>query len=178
MSNIEVEFRSKITKKKYNWLKKFLKKNAKDMGQDDKETVFYILPDKLFKVVREISKNSAKIVLKNNRIGNGNNFREWEIKINPREYEKAVEMFNSLNLPGKFMKAWQERRNYLYKGIEIAVKLSDYWKYHMEMEIMINNLKQKKEAELQIRKVANELGIKLMTNKEIKAFTKSVESKI
>lgn len=79
MNNIEIEFRAKITKEKYDSLNHFLINNAQDLGEDSKDTLFYILPDKLFKVVNETSKNKAKIVLKDNRLGNGNNFGEWEI---------------------------------------------------------------------------------------------------
>ncbi|MEK7163043.1 MAG: hypothetical protein AAB696_02015 [Patescibacteria group bacterium] len=178
MPNIEIEFRAKISEEKYNWLNEFLMSNAKDIGQDNKETIFYILPDKLFKVVNEISKNKAKIVLKNNRIGNGSDFGEWEVLIDPKQYKTAVEIFNHLNLPGKSMKAWQERHNYIYKGIEIAVKFSEYWNHHIEMEIIIDDLEKKNEAERKIKNLADELDIKLMTDEEIKAFTHAVEAKL
>lgn len=177
-TNIEIEFRAKISKEKYDELSRFLLKKAEDLGEDNKDTVFYILPDKLFKAVNETSKNKAKIVLKNNRIGNGSDFGEWEIGINPGEFEKAVEIFDNLNLPGKRMRAWQERHNYLYKGVEIAVKYSEYWKHHIEMEIMIGDLKDKEDAERKIREVADELDIKLMTDEEIKAFAQLVENKL
>ncbi|MCX6760745.1 MAG: hypothetical protein NTZ84_01380 [Candidatus Nealsonbacteria bacterium] len=177
-NNIEIEFRAIISKKKYEWLDSFLEKNAKDLGQDDKETVFYILPGKLFKVVNETSKNKAKIVLKDRRIGHGSDFREWEIKIDSADYEAAVKIFDHLSLPGKSMKSWQKRHNYLYKRIEIAVKYSKHWKYHIEMEIVVGSPKKKEYAEGQIKNLADELGIKLMTDEEIKKFTNKIESKL
>lgn len=178
MNNIEIEFRAKITKEKYDSVNQFLIQNAEDLGEDNKDTLFYVLPDKLFKVVNETSKNKAKIVLKDNRIGNGNNFREWEVRIDPSEYEKTIDMFNHMNFPGKSMRAWQERHNYLYKGVEIAVKYSEYWEHHVEMEIVVDDINKKEKAEEQIHKVADELEIKLMTDEEIKAFIESVESKL
>lgn len=178
MKNIEIEFRAIITKDKYEWLNNLLKLKAEDLGEDNKETVFYILPDKLFKVVNETSKKKAKIVLKTNRLGCGIDFGEWELAISPNDYEKAVEMFNGINLPGKSTKAWQERHNYLYKGVEVAVKFSEQWKYHVEMEIVIDDISKKNEAEIQIKKLADELGIKLMTEDEIKEFTRVFESKL
>lgn len=178
MNNIEIEFRSKITKKKYDELNKFLEENGEDLGEDNKDTLFYILPDKLFKVVNETSKNKAKIVLKDSRIGDGSDFNEWEIGMNPEEYEKAIDMFNHLELPGKSMRAWQERHNFIYNNVEIAVKYSEYWEHHVEMEIVIDDISKKEEAEKIIHSVADELGVKLMTDEEIKAFTESVESKL
>jgi len=178
MKNIEIEFRAKISKEKHDWLHKFLKNKAKDLGEDNKDTKFYILPDKLFKVVSEHSKKKAKIVLKNSRIGEGSDFDELEIQISPDEYEKAIKIFDNLDFPGKAMQAWQERHNYVYKGVEIAVKYSEYWEYHVEFEIVINDMAQKQDAEDKIKKVAEELDIKLMSDGEIKAFTQDVESKI
>jgi len=178
MPNIEIEFRARVSKKKYDWLNGFLETNAKDLGQDNKETVFYILPDKLFKVVNEISKNKAKIVLKDHRLGYGSGFGEWEIKINPKEYEIAVEIFNRLNLPGKSMRDWQKRHNYFYKGVEVAVKYSKHWKYHVEMEIVVGSPEKKQGAETQIKNLADELDIELMTDKEIRAFTHAIESRL
>lgn len=85
-------------------------------------------------------------------------------------------MFNNLKLPGKSMRAWQERHNYLYKGVEIAVKYSEYWEHHVEMEIVVDKAENTLKAEEQIKEEANELGVKLMTDEEIKIFTESVES--
>ena len=178
MKNIEIEFRSKISKEKYDWLHEFLGKNAKDLGEDNKDTKFYILPDMLFKVVDEKSKDKAKVVLKTSRIGDGSDFDEIEITIIPEEFEKAIELFDHLNLPGKAMQAWQERHNYLYKGVELAVKYSEYWEHHVELEIVVNDMSQKATAEEKIRDVAKELDIELMTDEEIKAFTQTVESKL
>jgi len=178
MKNIEIEFRAKISKEKYDSLNLFLITNAQDLGKDSKDTLFYILPDKLFKVVNETSKKKAKIVLKDSRIGNGNNFGEWEVSINPEEYEKAIDMFNHINFPGKSMRAWQERHNYLYKEVEIAIKYSEYWEHHVEMEIVIDDIHKKQSAEKKIKQIAEELGIKLMTDEEIKSFTEEVESKL
>lgn len=178
MKNIEVEFRAKMSLAKYRWLNNFLIKNASDLGEDNKETRFYILPDKLFKVVNEVSKKRAKIALKDSRIGSGSSRRELEIEIKPSNYKKAIKIFDGLNLPGKKMKAWQDRHNYLYRGVEIAVKHSDYWGYHAEMEVMVNNNTDKEEIEKKIKKIAKDLGLKLMDIREIKKFTDSVEKKL
>jgi len=78
---IEVEFRSMFSEKKYNDIKIFLEKNAKDLSEDNKDVYFFILQDKLVKVVNNISKKNAKIVLKLNKIGKGSDFEETEILI-------------------------------------------------------------------------------------------------
>jgi adenylate cyclase class IV len=178
MENIEIEFRAIVTKEKHDWLNNFLLANAKDLGQDDKVSVFYIMPDKLFKVVNETSKEKAKIVLKDNHISSGSNLKEWEVKINSSEFDVAVDLFSHMALPAKIHKSFQRRHNYVYKYVEIAVKYSEEWQYHIEMEIVVDDVAKKSEAEQKIKALADKLDIKLMTNQEIKNFTKAFEDKL
>ena len=58
--NIEVELRSQFKRSDYERLYKYLKENAKDLGEDDKEMHFYIFPDKLLKVVNNITKQKDR----------------------------------------------------------------------------------------------------------------------
>jgi len=174
---IEIEFRSMFDHKKYNDLQKFLNKNAQDLGEDDKDVHFFIMADKLLKVVNNVSKKNAKLVLKLGKIGKRSDFEEIEIPIMQTEVKKVVKMFRALNLTDNIMHSFQKRHNYLYKGVEIALKYSDIWKYHLEIELMIDNQKKKAAAERQIQEVANELGVRLMTDQELAEFTKQAEQK-
>jgi len=173
---IEIEFRSMFTKTEYDRLKIFLNKNAKDLGEDDKDVYFFLFPDKLLKVVNNISKGSAKIVLKLNRIGKGSNFEEIEIPISQDFVEKAVEVFTKLAITDNIMHTPQTRNNYFYKGVEIALKWSPVWQYHLELEIVVNNESKKEKAEQKIRKVADELHLRLMTEEELAKFVEKVET--
>jgi adenylate cyclase class IV len=175
MTHIEIEFRSTITKEKFDWLNDFLSSNGQDLGRDDKETMFYVMPDNFFKVVNETSKKQAKIVLKSGHIGSSHALKEWEIKISPSDFETTVELFSYLLSDSKKIRSHQTRHNYLYQGVEIAVKYSEEWQYHVEMEIIINDNKEKTSGEEKIKKLAQELGIKLMTNEEVKNFAKKIE---
>jgi adenylate cyclase class IV len=175
MSQIEIEFRAIITKGRHGELKKFLAKNAKDLGEDDKDVVFFIMPDKLLKVVNNVSKKNAEIVFKANKIGKGSDFKETHISINQKDAIKTVETFKAFKITGNIMRSFQKRHNYLYKGVEIALKYSEHWGYHLELEIMINSLKNKPKAEEKIKRAADELGVCLMTDKELKKFTRKAE---
>ena len=88
MRRIELEYRSLITEAKYHDLTTFLTAHAADLGQDDKNVYFFPLPDKLLKVVHNKSQRSARIVLKLNKIGLGNDFEEMEIPIAPGEVQE------------------------------------------------------------------------------------------
>ena len=173
-TRIEIEFRSRFAKEKYTKLKRFLDKKAELLGPDDKDVYFFTFPDKLLKVVDNVSKDNAKIVLKMNRIGNGSNFEEFEIPISRHDVKKTVKVFKLLGFT-KLMMTPQKRINYLYKGVELALKYSTVWGYHLELEVLIKNIKQKATVELKIRAVADELEVKLMSEEELKNFVDSID---
>lgn len=174
MAQIEVEHRAMISKEKYDELLEFLKSNAEDLGEDDKTTYFFILPDKLLKVVDNISKKSAKIVLKLTKIGHGSDFEEIEIPIAPKDADQVADIFKILGFTDVH-KSFQKRQNFIYKGVELAIKYSKVWRHHVELEIMIDDMSRKAGAEEKIKAVAKELGLRLMSQKELKEFTEQVE---
>ena len=167
---IEIEFRAMFSKERHDELKRFLDENAQHLGIDNKDVYFFILPDKLLKVVDNVSQKNAEIVLKLNTIGTGSDFEEIEIPISPSNIKKAIDMFTYLGFTD-IMHTFQERRNYLYKDVELALKYSDTWGYHIELEILIDDHKKQLEAETRIHEIAHELNISLMTDKELREFT-------
>lgn len=172
--NIEIEFRSRFGLKKYEELKNFLNEKAEDLGEDDKDVYFFLFPDKLLKAVNNISKKNAKIVLKLNKIGKGSNFEEIEVPISQEYLEKAAKIFIALKT-GDYMHSFQKRHNYFYKGVELALKWSEIWGYHLELEVVIGDFGQKAKADKKIFAVAEELGVKIMTEEELKEFTEKAE---
>lgn len=172
--NFEIELRSMFDKAKYNQLYDFLNKNAEDLGEDDKDVFFFLFPDKLLKVVNNTSQKTAKIVLKLNRIGQASDFDETEIPIQPSDCEKAVEMFRHLGF-NEIQNTFQKRHNYMYKGVELALKFSNTWGYHLELEIVVHEESEKAKAEEKIRSVAKEFGLHILTNAELAEFTKKID---
>lgn len=172
---IEIELRSVFDRKKYNELKEFLGKNAEDLGEDDKDVFFFLLPDKITKATHNVSKKTAKIVIKLNRIGRGtSDFEEIEIPINPSDFDKAVKLFSALPFD-QIQNSYQKRHNYLLNGVEIALKWTESWGYHMELEIVVDDVAKREEAENKIRKVAEKLGVQIMSEEELKDFTKKID---
>ena len=174
-ANIEVEFRSIFDNDKHRELAEFLGVNAESLGDDDKDVYFFIFPDKLLKVVNNVSKKTAKLVLKLTKIGQGSAFEEIEVPIEQSDVDKAVRIFTSLGCDN-VMRSYQQRHNYLYKGIELALKYSDHWGYHLELEIMISDPRDKEAAEEKINAIASELGVHIMTDEELKEFTAKAEA--
>lgn len=174
--NIEIELRSIFTKEKYDQLLTFLTEHvSNDLWEDDKNVFFFIMPDKLLKVVDNTSKQSAKIVLKLNKIGQGSHFEEIEIPIAPEDVNLTVHLFTSLGCATQIIESFQKRHNFIYKGIEIALKYSEDRWYHAELEILIDDLSKKAEAEKQLYELADELDIQIMTDEELKQFTDNIE---
>jgi adenylate cyclase class IV len=152
-----------------------LKTEAKDLGKDDKHIHFFVMPDKIFKVSNNVSKGTAKITLKLSRIGQGSDFEEIEVPIDPADYEKAVRLLKELGVAEWSKPIFTERHNFEYKGVEIAVKYSEDWGYHAELEVVVPRMGDKPAAEEKIRAVAAELGLQLMTEGELRVFTGKFE---
>lgn len=175
---IEVEFRSRFSQEEYDRLTSFLDEHAECLGPDDKQCIYYIFQDRLLKVVRNVSKQDAKISLKMNRLGEGSAFKEMEVHFQEKDFETMKEILNHLNLGANVAEEGQQRINYIYKGCEIALKYGKTWGHHLEIEKMISDPKEKEQAERDIKAVTDELGIKLMTEKEISDFVKEFEEKL
>jgi predicted adenylyl cyclase CyaB len=175
MQHIEVEHRSLVTEEKYRWLLDFLGKNAKDLGENNKHAFHFIFPDKLLNVVDLESKDKAKIALKLGKIGKGSAFGETELSIERSEFEKAVSLFKDLGF-AEIIESRQQRRDYEYAGVELAVKYSAEWGYHVELEIVVEGQANIAPAEEKIKVVADELGLALMTQEELTALVKKIES--
>lgn len=167
---IEVELRAMFDEIKYRELRDLLNNSAKSLGADDKDVYFFILPDKLVKVVNNVSKGTAKIVLKLTKIGKGSGFEEVEIPIDPIFIEKSVNLFSNLGF-NEIQQSFQKRHNYLYKDVEIALKYSDAWGYHMELEKIVSDKKDIEKAEQEIREMAAEFNVHIMTDDELADFT-------
>lgn len=171
---IEIEFKALLSEAEYDRIFTFLKENAEDLGADDKEFYYFIFRNKLLKVVNNIAKQTAKISLKMNRLGQGSDFEEIEIPIDPADVEKTKYLFTKLGFE-HYGHAHAIRHNFLYHGVEFAIKISkDLWKHHLEMEIVINDLANKLAAETKIKQLADELGIKLMSDQELQEFEKKI----
>lgn len=173
MKNIEVELRSLIDESKFISLSKFLKKSGEFLGEDNKDTYFFLFPDKLLKVTNNTSTKTAKISLKLNRIGKGSDAKEIEIPISPNDVTKTLEAFKILGLPDVEY-SYQFRNNYKYKDVEIAVKYTESWGFHVELEILVEEKKDAKNAKTKLIKLAKELDLQIATDEQLTELVSKV----
>ncbi len=172
---IEIEMRAMFGKNKHDEIRVFLDNNAQDLGEDNKDVWFFLLSDKFAKVTKNISKSTAKITLKLNRPGRGgSSFEEIEYPIDPVDFDKAVKLLSNLPFDER-QNSYQERRNYLYKGVELALKYTRTWGHHLELEVLINNLSEQSEAEEKIKQVAKDLGVHILSEEELDEITKRID---
>lgn len=173
----EIEHRAVLTEEEYQELAEKLAREAKLLGSDDKEVSYYIFPDKLLKVVRNISKGTGKLSLKLNTLGAGSSFQEFEVPFPEESFETMKSICDNISTPEQVITGTQKRTNYEYQGVEIALKWSEDWGYHAEFEIMIPDLSEKKVADARIVKIAETLSVSLMTEEEVAAFSAEVRAK-
>ncbi|MGA5217925.1 CYTH domain-containing protein [Streptomyces cinereoruber] len=176
---IEIEMRARFDEETYEKLLVRLAAEAEDLGCDDKNIYFYVLPDQLLKVTDNTAAGSAKITLKASKIGQGAAFPETEFAIARDDVPAAVQIFNALGFEGTMHQAFNQRHNFRFRGVEIAVKWSEAWGHHAEFEVLLDEgagATAQEEATARIRGVADELGIHLMTEQELADFTAAFEA--
>jgi len=171
MKNIEVELRAFFNKKEYLRVQKILTTTAKKLGRDNRWSVFYITKDGMVKVTDYISKNTAKISHKVGKIGETNGLEESEVVISRKDIPIMVKVFDSMAIDhSQIVK--QLRENFILDDVEIALKHTESWGYHIELEQIVHEEKDKKQAEENIKAVAKKLGVTLLTVKQMSDFIK------
>lgn len=176
---VEIELRARFDKETHDQLISRLEQAGEDLGCDDKHIYFYVLPDKLLKVTDNTAAGSAKITLKDSKIGQGVAFPETEIAIAREDVPAAVRIFNALGFEGDMHDAFNQRRNFRFRGVEIAVKWSDAWGHHAEFEVLLGDDASQAaidEATARITAAADELGVVLMSEQELADFTAAFEA--
>jgi adenylate cyclase class IV len=177
---LEVEFRAKMSASQFAAVEDRLRQVAEDLGPDDKQIWFYVLPDKLLKVVHDRSHDSGRIVVKSNKIGHGAVFPETEVRIPVEDIPAAIRIFDMLGFSDLMHQAANRRHNYRYRHVEIAMKWSEAWSHHAELEVLLpdgSSAEAIAAAESAIASVAADLGIRLMTDQQLVALVSEFEIK-
>lgn len=175
----EIEMRARFDEGTHDRLVARLEREGEDLGCDDKHIYFYVLPDKLLKVTDNTATGTAKISLKNSKIGQGAAFPETDIEIAREDVPAAVRVFNALGFEAQMHEAFNRRHNFRFHGVEIAVKWSEAWQHHAEFEVLLEEEASQtavEEAEARIRAVAAELAVELMSEQELADFTAAFEA--
>ena len=173
---IEVEQRGLLTEKEYAILRAKLQSAAIFLGNDNKYVEYWIYSDKLLKLIQNNSKKNSVLSLKLGTIGNSNSREEYEIKLGLEDFSKLEKIISNITAPDQIIKGTQKRENYKLDDVEIAIKWSEDWKYHFELECLIMNDSQREVASKKIQKIAELLKIKTMSPEEEKEFINKIRA--
>lgn len=178
--NIEVEKRAIVDKETLHALaEKLSSLGAKDLNDDDTETIFYLTDEWQAKVQRKLSKDAeAKIAWKSGGNDGSAQRREIELPFDARNFDTARQIIAAIAPQAQVFETVQRRHDYSLDGVGIALKYSDDWKYHVEFDMVINDSAKAEEAGRLIEEMAAKLGVTLLTADEEKAFVnKKIEER-
>ena len=157
----EYEERAFLTEEQFLSIKGTLDALATYHEVDNKTSYFFVLPD----VNVSIASSPAKTVIKykGGQLGLGNGFEEIEVPIEPNALNDSINLFSIL-LKTKPQISEQFRINYtLPDGIEVALKYTQTWGFHLEAEKTYEHAESLEDVERQAKEdldaLAKELGI-------------------
>ncbi len=175
---IEVEFRALVNEADHARIKKFLDEHAKTLRHQEQASYYFHDSGKAFKLVHDKGQEQIRAAYKSKNITDAGHADEFEISIDPSQELAAVKMFKGLLGLEKVIYDEQVRTDYDYKGVEIALKWSEGWGHHLEFEVVVRVDSEIKAAEVLIQEVADELGVKLMTDQEVADLVASIHQKL
>lgn len=167
-----------LEEESYDRVSAYLNEHAEDLGPDNKTSYFFVLPDINISVA--VTEQKAVLKYKGGQIGKGIGFEELEIGLASREEaEKTVRLLQVLTQLDPQVSR-QIRHNYQLDEIELALKYTETWGFHLELEKIYEATDEElkaaaTEADSQIVSVAGRLGIQLATNADLLEFTQAWE---
>lgn len=153
----------------------YLNSHALSKQHDNKQSYFFVLPD--INVSIAASHDNVKAKYKGGQLGLGNGFEEKEFNIQPDSLDDAIEFFSVL-LSITPQTSYQFRINFaLENNIEAALKYTEMWGFHLEVErtyMADETSKSKEEADsiVLLDDFAHTLGMSYITDQEMRLFKK------
>jgi len=182
ITSYEYEERAFLSEDDFLRVKKYLDRAATKTELDNKKSYFFVLPDRNLSVA--VSKAKSVIKYKSGQITKGNGFEEHEFPFDSTSLTDVIGLLSSL-LEIEPQYSEQFRINYyLDNKIEIALKYTETWGFHIEIEKVYQAKNEKdletskKLAQKDVENVAKLLDVKLITSDDIENFTKECEAGI
>jgi len=166
VQRFEVELRGILSEETHGELGRYLGQHSERAQEDDKITYFFVTKGFILKVTHDLSRKKAKITVK---LGDEtqNILEEYEIDIPTDKVEDAVNMYRHLGFT-QVNRVYQKRTNFWYKETVVALKHTDDWGYHFEIEAMAANEVEAEQKKVYLTQVCQELGVTYMTPEQIR----------
>lgn len=161
MSNATYEYEERAFLKEEQFLriKEKLDTLATKSENDNKTSYFFVLPD----VNISIASSAAKTVIKykGGQLGLGNGFEEIEVPIEHSALNDSITLFSTL-LKMEPQISEQFRINYILSGdIEVALKYTQTWGFHLEAEKTYEHAENLKDVEQKAKNALETLAQEL-----------------
>ncbi len=150
--SIEVEKKSIVIEDELNRVKKVLSDiGAEDLGENNTVSVFYIHDDYQLKLQIRTSKGDAKIAWKSGGFNGASAREEIELPFSINDAEQAKQLLDRLQTNFKQVKTIQKRHDYKIDGVEVALKWSQNWGFHIELDMDVESESDTTKAPLSLR---------------------------
>jgi len=167
---IEVEKRALLDESRYHELLVLLDERAEDKGENDTVSVFYLRERSQIKVQRNETARTAKIAWKSGGVDGAEQRHELELPIGYDDFDAANELMRAVVSDAQVFPTKQTRHDYLIDDIDVAIKYSDDWGYHAELEIVVDDDARVEDALTRIHALADTLDIQLLSEDEERDF--------
>lgn len=170
----EYEERAFLTDESFLRIKQILDEKSARKTIDNKQSFFFVLPDVNVSIAS--SAKETKVKYKGGQLGKGNGFEEIEYTIDHHSLESATTLFTRL-LKIKPQASFQFRINYVIDDLEVALKYTQMWGFHIEVECVytasstIEQQQRQQECYTKLKGFADNLGFRYITDEEMAIFT-------
>ena len=170
--NIEVEIRGPLTRNEFETLNVFLSKNAVFKKRKERVLIDYSLgmEDRTKDIRIRETNGIPEIIIKLGSWGNSESREEISLSTEKNKFDTLVKIFGELGFTNGVL-CVRNSLVYDFKGIEFALVEIPNHSYHFEAEI-IAEPENASDAHTKIKKVCEELDLKLFSREEFFTYVK------
>ncbi|MHA7820260.1 MAG: CYTH domain-containing protein [Erythrobacter sp.] len=176
MANLEVEVRGFLDSEGYANTKSRLQDLGLTGTPDNRITTFFMVDGATLKVTNMVDLTSCKIAYKSGDIARSEFQNEIEIGIDPADFDSVVQMFQSLGFTD-IQETKQQRINYEIDSCSLALKWSEDWGYHFEVDKVVSSQSDVASARAKIEQVCKKIGLNPLSDDDFAAFCVEIAEK-
>jgi predicted adenylyl cyclase CyaB len=185
MTNIEVEYRGKLTTAKFDSLKRVMDKNGKFIRKMDRLSLIYLCPKTIkdsttqkydsIDVRVRLEKEELELVLKygsyKEEVGGGR--KEISFKMLNNQFEEAIDFLRVLGFHKAYVQL-QKKYIYRYDNIQFELGYIKHFGNYFEAEIIVKNKKDLESANSKILGLCKKLNVKYIDDR--KAYQRAIKA--
>lgn len=178
--NIEIEFRGPLSKDEFTKLDKFLKQEGHFKLNKERILIDYStfistegLKGRVNDIRLRVTNKIPEIIVKIGKMSEAESRKEISILANRGDFDKLVQVFAALGFT-KGMLCVRRSRVYMYKNIEFSLVEVPNHSFYFEAERLISSIRNKEQAQRDIRKVCKRLNLRLFNDKTLFSYIRKL----